>query len=396
MILPEKDIMFIVPSFKGGSWKWFENLIPFLPKNFKVILIGYGKLPKDNLPSNLCVISIPFFDYVAFPCVGNNAFLSVLFDLPLICLSYLFFFLYSPKVVIPNGFVLSLQMLPLTFFFKKKMVVSHHGWLEHYTTGFIRRVVIFMCKYIDLVFVNSIGTKKDVSTIIDSSKIKITEHYAMPIFFKKYDRNKIRKNKKIESKFVVLYASRLDKEKNFDFFLYSAEKVLEIKKNVIFLIVGGTGDLKKEARNLQKKYPKNIILFPYIYDPKELAKVYVSSDISFSCADETYLARNGIESLACGTPIVQPNKPSITLKKVFDPTVVDPTLVPKEIGFYVKMEEVNSFYNLIVFLSENPDKLPNRDFIKRYAKKYYSIKNIKKTVKYIKFCVEVNSNAEKI
>ena len=119
------------------------------------------------------------------------------------------------------------------------------------------------------------------------------------------NRQTLRKKLKISSETkVILSVSRIAKEKNIEFLLKAFVEILNKKKDILFLLVGGGPFLeqaKKMAQNL--KIDKNII-FTGNVPSKEVPSYYQASDVFvFASLTDT----QGIvllEALSCGLPIV--------------------------------------------------------------------------------------------
>ncbi len=124
------------------------------------------------------------------------------------------------------------------------------------------------------------------------------------------DFNELQKNKKNQ----IVYASRLDKEKNPLFFIEIAKRYYEIDKSVKFIITTPHDELKSND-------PEIINQIVYHYDhydlpnlrikigvPKvEYYKLLLESKAHFNCADQDFVSFTLLESLTCGCTPIYPN-----------------------------------------------------------------------------------------
>ncbi|MCL4386049.1 MAG: hypothetical protein M1326_07035 [Cyanobacteria bacterium] len=101
----------------------------------------------------------------------------------------------------------------------------------------------------------------------------------------------------------------------------------------------------------------------------------------WSYADETYLAKPAVESLASGTPILIPDVPAL-IKKAKEKIRINTSLVPKEIGWIVDKENLDEIIKLIIGLKENRlmlNKMKNNCY--KFALERHSKKNIEFAIK---------------
>lgn len=156
------------------------------------------------------------------------------------------------------------------------------------------------------------------------------------------------KNKK-----VLLYTGRLAKEKNIEFIIYSLEKLLKRRDDVILLIVG-EGDERKNLENLVKNLRLNEkIIFMGWYPREELINFYKIAEIFVFASTTETQGLVTLEAMAGECAVVAIKAPgSISL-------VED----GKE-GFLVK-EDYDEFSNKVETLLNNPGLLK---FMQKNAK----------------------------
>ena len=108
-----------------------------------------------------------------------------------------------------------------------------------------------------------------------------------------------------KSDFVLIFPSRLDKNKNQVFLINAMKKLIANNKNIHLLLPGEddlNGYYQKIANNLGLK--KNIHFLGYRTDISKLLKI---SDIAVSSSLREGLPLNVIEAFACGLPVVSLN-----------------------------------------------------------------------------------------
>lgn len=116
-------------------------------------------------------------------------------------------------------------------------------------------------------------------------------------FFKKRFR-------KLDKEKCVLFLGRIEKVKGIDFFLESAKKILEKRKNIKFIVVGH-GKRLKYAVKLTKKFGivKNII-FTGLLPHQSIPEIYASSDVYVCPSIFDAFSITVLEAMASGIPVV--------------------------------------------------------------------------------------------
>lgn len=173
------------------------------------------------------------------------------------------------------------------------------------TPSMIKRMSKLVCNMADVVIVPSskvedellgYGVSKPILIIpggIDARKFSNGD--------KKYLRNKFSIS---DEKKIILYAGRLGKEKNVSFLINAFQKVLEVEKDVIFLIVGDGPEKKTLIAHAKKHGIYDHILFSGFIPQDHMPDVYASADVfTFASLSET----QGLvvaEAAAAGVPVV--------------------------------------------------------------------------------------------
>jgi glycosyltransferase involved in cell wall biosynthesis len=128
------------------------------------------------------------------------------------------------------------------------------------------------------------------------------------IFHPNYDEGVVRKEYKIKEKYILSYVGRIAKEK--DVLLLpeiAANLPSHIKDDVHWLIVGD-GPVKDELVAIA---PSNMTFTGFV-EGKELASIYVASDLFvFPSPTETF-GNVVLEALSCGTPVIGANAGGVT------------------------------------------------------------------------------------
>lgn len=140
------------------------------------------------------------------------------------------------------------------------------------------------------------GVKKSIATIatgINLSEIKKTTKKEVEEFKKELG---IEKNDKI-----VLFLSRIAKEKNIDFLLSAAKKM---EKESVKFIITGDGPYRKEAEEKSKKRKIKNIMFTGYIKREQIPKIYKAANVfAFPSTSET----QGLviaEAMTSGLPVI--------------------------------------------------------------------------------------------
>lgn len=363
-----KKILFITQSFPCGSWLCIEKIVEKLSlKKFNLRILGLGK-PAEKL-KNVSYHLIPYFTYTRY---GNITCISPVFGLlwylPLYFFALIIALFYNPKTIIYNGLTSGLALSPFFKIIGKKNIIMYHSVIGDCgkTTKKILRTLF---RFVDLVVVNSIGMRDDLSEVVDGKKLVVNEHYADDVFFQ-IPAKEIKSHKNLK----VLYAGRIDKDKRC-FPLIDFAKKMKNNPNFDFKFVGMGSDVNKVAR-LPKSY-KHIKYGGYIKDKRELARLYLEADVVWGFADTTYLALPAVEALACGTPIIVPKYAAIAGKD----ELIDPSLVPPSVGWLVDPFSSKEVEKIMQRVQKQKGYLGKK--CRQYARKHYSDNNLFETVKKI-------------
>jgi len=359
----------------GGSFTALRHLAELPGSKLSFIIVGLGNYDKKH--KEFKVHNIPFFRYdgITGHLSSKYIFFGVLLQIPLFIFTLILIFFYRPKIMVFNGLTTMIPILPVVKLLGIKVVLSFRSWWDKKRFIRIEPIVKWFGNLIDLAYVNSTGTKNNLSSILPSEKIMVVEHHADRIYFKKRNRELLRKKHMVDDKTVFLYVGRIDEEKHCQHIFEIANK-LRNNKDILFMFIG-TGLLKNELIKLENKL-SNIKYLGFVNSPKDLVDMYTMADIIISNSDETYLARPAVESLACGTPIMIPILPAMGEKIREGNARVPKSLVPDKIGWLIDIKDTNSVIKLITQKKFHNQALAKRPGCKSYAKmKYYLDPNVK-------------------
>lgn len=373
----KKKILVLTPTLTGGSWVCVEELLSILKDKFKCQVVGLGPERKrkiDGVRTN----RIPYFMFDKLSSErGSNIFFNYTYQIPLMGAALVAVLVYRPAVVLSNGFTPTLLAMPVCKLFGIKVVVYYGSFLERVIKNkFIFALFKRLNFFVDAVFVNSEGGRYDVSRFIDFKKTLVIEHWTdlKPVSFE--ERLGLRKKLGVDKKFVILYVGKLSPDKPFEYLLDVADRLSRSQDIEIWF--AGSGPLSYMVEDAIEKL-SNVRYFGFVEDVKKLTELYVSSNITWGYADETYLARPAIESLAVGTPIMVPNTPAILEKK--GKMNLSSNLFPSNVGWLVDINNIDGAVSVINRTKEDPQSYGlMRKSCAEYARKRYSRGNIEAAV----------------
>lgn len=352
-------IMIITPAVEGGSWIALKQIIEgvFLYKqNVDILVINYGHRPNVD-KGHVRSFHIPFFSYIIYGhMLLKFPILNILYCIPLLVFSIILGFIYRPNILITNGPISSLSSIILKPIIRCKTIVSYRGSIRRSIYTKLLRIVN---RFVDVYIVNSTGSRDNCSIVADPNKIVISKHVADECFFTIDERERIR-NELGLNRFVILFVGRVDEEKHIPVLLNTIKNL--DPKEFMFIIIGD-GNMSDEIRKYEKNL-SNLKYIRYIGNREKLAKFYHAADICFTYADDTYIARPAVESLAAGTPILIIDKPAVLTKN----TKIEHDLIPSSIGWIVGEHELcESLINIKQRLSDHVYRYAIRKECRKYA-----------------------------
>ncbi len=351
----------------GGSFMALKNFAEVAYKEYDITIIGLGTKPMHSEKYEIIGIPYPRYDGVFGHITAKYQLLNLIFQLPLYIIGFLMLLKDRPRVVFFNGLATMIPLLPFAKLVQAKVVLSFRSWWDQDRFGKIKPLIDWYGKHTDIAYVNSIGTKENLSQIIPSDRIVVVSHHANPLFFETRDRDQIRKNLGLSKQFVFLYVGRMDEEKHIPLWL-DVIKSFEKDSSLKFLFIGN-GRLVQSITALEKKNSQ-IQYLGFMNKPSKLSQYYTAADILFTNADETYLSRPAIEALSCSTPIMVPSIPAVGEKISKGMTIPD-TLFPQTVGWLLKQNTKDAVHKLIVDIIKNDEATKKRSTCLQYAQKEY-------------------------
>lgn len=357
-----KKLLVITPAMTGGSWRSVSRLVDLLPSDIDRTILTLGRQRK----STFRVVGFPYPSYEKLaPFVEPNFISTILYFLPWYFVIVSFVFAKRPKVVLVNGLSSVAPLLITKRLMNERIVLSFHSYLNSPFAG-LSRLVRGLLSEVNLATANSTGSRDNLSLVMPEEKIRVVEHVPDRLFFNELNRKAIREKYRVEKKLVILYVGRLDADKRCDRLVRVCD-CLHDSDDVLFVFVG-EGVLSELIEQLQKKR-SNILYLGYVNDRDKMHELYTLADLTWSFADETYLALPALESLASGTPILIPELAAVRFKDEAG-VKVNPNLVPTSVGWIIPDTDAVALAQWLHNLDK--DKLhEKRAMCKAYATKRY-------------------------
>lgn len=259
----------------------------------------------------------------------------------------------------------------LRSFSNKKLVLNIHG-SEMNGNIFLKYFLMKNLINSDLIVVPSSFFKYK---LVSDFKLDIDKIYVYPSggidlnVFKPLDKNFLRKKIGIDaSVFVCSYISTISNPKGWKTFFEASVILIKSIENIKFLVVGN-GPQERDFKEAVTQYGLN--KYYYFYDrqeQKKLVEYYNCSDVFIFPSQSESLGLVALEALACGIPVIAPNK------EPFNEYVVDDYN-----GWLFKLQDANSLANKIVHFmnSGNRKNILKKNAIelaKKYENKFVSDK----------------------
>ncbi len=291
----KKEIIFFCPQiFDGGLEKTLINYLNFFSKNNNVSLItntkNYNQL---NLISKKVKIINFKIDYLIRFRLLNNIYCTIQLIKFLTKKSIIFslqdhFFLLLFKFF---GMKTKLVIRTSTAIFNDK---NSYETTNLKKTHFLKKFIITLYKYSDLVITFSENNKKFLKNNLGVKNVEIIYNY-----FPKFSGNK--KKKKI---YNIFFIGRLVDDKDPVFFIKNIIKLLTLHKFKIHIV--GKGPCLDEIKDISKRYLKDIKYYGYVKDP--LIKYHKIIDLI--CVTSKYDGTPNIigEALSYKIPCIAPTR----------------------------------------------------------------------------------------
>ncbi|MCL4545076.1 MAG: glycosyltransferase [Chloroflexi bacterium] len=334
------------PSLQGGSWRWIEEVVDACGEQLqrRSIVVAYGRRRMRSAVFRH-IVWLPFISYERVGLwMSNHPMLLPVYNTPLVFVSQVLLWLLRPKVVLANGVLLAMTAAPYARLTGAKLYLAYHSYAGHYP-GWFRWVVTVLLRQVDCGFANSVGSERDLAALLGAGRVLRIEHWADDVYFQQPTRRPCRSDL-----FTVLYVGRLDEEKVG--FLLRVIRACE--NDPIRFLFAGTGPLAPDVERLAAT--QHVYSHGYVFDKQRLAQLYASADVVWAVADDTYLAKPGVEALAVGTPLIVPDVPAVHVRAAAGVRVPH-DLIPSAVASVIDGHDVAAARALLLRLIESrPDQ----------------------------------------
>lgn len=168
-----------------------------------------------------------------------------------------------------------------------------------------------------------------------------------------------------KEKINFLYVGDFSKNKNIQFSIKSLQRMRKTKKNIEFVVVGGGGDFDLRIKKLVDKHSNWIKFIERTTSLEKLAEIYKKSDIFLMPSKLETFGLVYIEAMSQGLPVIYTEGQGI-----------DGYFINGEIGFSVKLDNVNDFIKKVNLIIDNYNKISSNCILNS---KQFSWQNISKT-----------------
>jgi len=222
--------------------------------------------------------------------------------------------LHSPGQGIPLRYkgpcILTIHDLSPILFPEQKELWSRMIW---------NYLVPLMAKKCDHIIAVSENTKKDVINLLNIPEERITAIHeaAGPEYYPITDKERIanfKQEKRLQDGYMIAVGT-LEPRKNYPFLFKVFDEWLDkTNDNATLLVIGKEGWYYEDIYNAhsQMKHKENVRFLGYVKDMEEMRLYYAAAEFSILCPFYEGFWLPGLESLACGTPVIAPNNSSIT------------------------------------------------------------------------------------
>ncbi len=373
MVTIKPGILILTPFFSpniGGTERQLDDLTNALDDyGYKVYVQTYSPLTvttkwkkTEKRGKNIFINRYFWYGHGLFNIVEKYPFICFIYLTPYLFIRTLFWLFKNHKkikTIHAQGLNASLVGVVLSKIFNKKLVTSIHAVYELNPKSIVAKLNYQILKYSSKILATSDRSLDELQSFgISKDKLDVFIPWVDQKTFKPYDQKKSRQKLNIEDKFTVFFLSRLIEKKG-------ARVLIEVAKllpNINF-IFAGIGPDAQYLTEQSKLFPN--IIFVGTLKRNDIPPYFSAADIY--CFPTQYEEGFGLvlpEALSCGTPIITSNKGAIP--KVVNSTVavlVDPTVI--------------NLKKAILDLYNDPEKLKYlKSNTLKYAKKYYSQKNV--------------------
>ncbi|MFW9938371.1 MAG: glycosyltransferase family 4 protein [Candidatus Thorarchaeota archaeon] len=207
----------------------------------------------------------------------------------------------------------------------------------------------------EIPIIRKLGVKED--------HIHFIPHGVNTEIFKPVNSSEIKKKYALEDYDVILYVGRIAKGKGIDKLIKALNLIINQKKKVKLMIIGGDAGFLPTIKKLIQKFNlhNNVIFTGYV--PKEgLAKFYSAADIVVYPSRQEIFGLVLVEAGACAKPVIGSD--------IMGPSEI---IVNGETGFTSDFQDIKKLSDLIIELLSNKDLMHQmgKNGLER-VKKYYT------------------------
>lgn len=336
---------FSLPNIGGAEVHLADYYDYLRDHGYVVTLLTYQPLTTKAMgepverQENLTIYRYQWFGFNLFPLLEKwPAIFNFLYLTPYLLLRSWWFMLWHQREFdLIHVFGLNAAFIAriLKIFFKKPIYVSMEALYYFDPKTTFSKICKWVLKEFEVVLVGSEDSREEIARLgIPKKRIVVYTHWINTRNFGPADKKKMKKQVGWEDKFTVLYLGRLIELKGIMVFL---EIVKLADKKINFKIIG-TGEKEQEVKKADREYAN--LEFVGKVPNREIAKYYQAADVLvYPALYDEDLSLVLLESLACGTPVINTNPGSGVYR------------LSKEVGFVVKAdakkmaEKVELLYN---------------------------------------------------
>jgi len=370
----KNTVLQITPFFRpdiGGIQTHLDNLCEYLRNNgWYVYVLTYQPLKlKIRLPAiekreNLEVYRIEWIRGNWANIFENNPPLRFLY-LTVVLLIYCFWFLLFKhkkiKVIHAHGINAGFIAVILKIFFNKRIILSTHSTYNKdigSTKKFVKKYInpVLLNFFDKILTISDESTKELIEDGVKKEKIRKFTHWVNQDIFRPYNKNKVRKELKLNYKKIVLFVGRLISAKGVELLVRVAKKLREV--DFVFI---GDGPLSNWIK-MQEAKEKNIHYLGRV-ENSNLPKYYSAGDLL--CVPSLF--REGcpviiLEAISCGIPVIGSSTSGLS------------EVINEKIGVLFE-PGVENIKNAILYILNNYEKYSKNCL--EYSREKYSENNAK-------------------
>lgn len=372
-----KNILILTTPFRpnvGGVETHLDDLIEVgVKKGYQFFILTYQplitKISGQTIEKGkgFIVYRLPWIRMNLFLTLEKYPFFEFLYLFPGLFFLGLLFLLFNGfkiNVIHAQGLVAGAIGVFLGKIFQKPVVVSTHSIYNFPKKGLYPLFVRFLFKNCKHILTLSNQSKQEVLSLgITNDKVSVFTYWINQNIFKVMDKERVRKQLRLGSRFICLFVGRLVPGKGVEELLEASTQTPDI----IFLIVGD-GPLKNE---IIKTEAQTNVIFVGKVNNKKLPAYYNAADVLIvPSTNEEGFGRVILEALSCGLPVIAANRGGIR------------EALSKEVGIFIEVNAKN-INKVLMEVANNPKILSEKALKARaYAKVHFGEKNAIKILKY--------------